>query len=82
VIGILPTFYDGRLNHHTAAVETLTAAGYPILSARIGRSVRVQEAAGHAQSITDYDPDNKRAQEYNQLAEEINQWLKKKKRAH
>lgn len=82
VIGILPTFYDGRLNHHTAAIESLTEAGYPILSARIGRSVKVQEAAGHAESITDYDPENKRAQEYNQLAEEINQWLKKKKRAH
>jgi len=82
VIGILPTFYDGRLNHHTAAVETLTGAGLPVLAARIGRSVRVQEAAGHAESITDYDPKNKRAEEYNQLSEEILEWLKKTKRTH
>lgn len=80
VVGILPTFYDGRLNHHTAAVEALSGAGYPMLKARIGRSVKVQEAAGHAESITNYDPKNKRAEEYNQLSEEINQWLKKTKR--
>jgi len=82
VIGILPTFYDGRLNHHTAAIETLTTAGLPLLSARIGRSVRVQEAAGHAESITEYDPKNKRATEYKELAEEINQWLNKTKKTH
>jgi len=79
VIGILATFYDGRLNHHSAAIETLTGAGYPVLAARIGRSVKVQEAAGHAESITDYDPQNKRATEYNQLTEEILTWLKKTK---
>jgi chromosome partitioning protein len=82
VIGILPTFYDGRLNHHTAAVETLIDAGLPVLSARIGRSVKVQEAAGHAESITEYDPTNKRATEYKELTEEINQWLKKTKRTY
>ena len=80
VIGILPTFYDARLNHHMAAVEALGGAGYPMLKTRIGRSVKVQEAAGHAESITNYDPKNKRAEEYNQLSEEINQWLKKTKR--
>ena len=82
VIGILPTFYDGRLNHHRAAIETISGAGLPMLSAQIGRSVKVQEAAGHAESITEYDPQNKRANEYKQLAEEINQWLKKTKRTH
>jgi chromosome partitioning protein len=80
LIGILPTFYDGRLNHHTAAVETLIDAGLSVLAARIGRSVRVQEAAGHAESITDYAPENKRAKEYNQLSEEILEWLKKTKK--
>ncbi len=79
VIGILPTFYDGRLNHHSAAVEALTGAGYPVMAARIGRSVKVQEAAGHAESITNYDPKNKRAEEYQELTEEIIQWLKKTK---
>ena len=82
VIGILPTFYDGRLNHHTAAIETMNGAGLPMLSERIGRSVKVQEAAGHAESITEYDPKNKRAIEYKSLAEEINQWLKKTKKTH
>jgi len=82
IIGVLPTFYDSRLNHHNAAIEALTGAGYPVLNARIGRSVRVQEAAGHAESITDYDPQNKRAKEYNQLTEEIIQWLKKTKKTH
>ena len=83
VIGILPTFYDGRLNHHNAAIETMSGAGLPMLSSRIGRSVKVQEAAGHAESITDYDPQNKRAKEYQVLAEEINQqWLNKTKQTH
>jgi len=79
IIGILPTFYDARLNHHNAAIETMSGAGLRMLSARIGRSVKVQEAAGHKESITDYDPKNKRATEYKALAEEINQWLKKTK---
>jgi chromosome partitioning protein len=82
VIGILPTFYDGRLNHHAAAIETLTAAGLPVLSSRIGRSVKVQEAAGHAESITDYDPTNKRAIEYKELTNEVIQWLKKTSAKH
>lgn len=82
IIGILPTFYDSRLNHHNAAIETMSGAGLPLLSSRIGRSVKVQEAAGHGASITRYDPENKRAKEYKQLSEEINQWLKKTKRTH
>jgi len=79
IIGVLPTFYDGRLNHHNAAIETMSGAGLPMLSSRIGRSVKVQEAAGHAESITEYDPKNKRATEYKALAKEIDQWLKKTK---
>ena len=83
IVGILPTFYDSRLNHHNAAIETMTGAGLPVLSSRIGRSVKVQEAAGHAESITEYDPQNKRSIEYNQLTEEIIKWLRKKtKRTH
>lgn len=82
VIGILPTFYDGRLNHHTAAVETLIGAGYPVLSSRIGRSVKVQEASARGKSVIEYDPKNKRSEEYQELTEELLSCLKKMKAAH
>lgn len=76
VIGILPTFFDGRLLHHGEAIESMKAAGWPVLPYRIGRSVRVAEAAGVGQSIVSYEPSNPRAQEYIEFAGYINQWRK------
>lgn len=78
VVGVLATFYDGRLLHHQSAIEALTAAGLPVLDAKIGRSVRVAEAAVQGQSIVSYEPSNPQAANYNDLANGINEWLKRK----
>jgi len=75
-LGVLVTFYDGRLVHHQAAVEAIQKTGLPVMDTVIGRSVRVAEAAGAAQSVVTFEPDNPRAEEYKKLAEEVKQWLK------
>ena len=78
LLGVLVTFYEARWNHHRAALETMQAAGLPVLPVMVGRSVRVAEAAGARQPIASYAPDNPRAQEYNDLADLVKQWLKRK----
>jgi chromosome partitioning protein len=79
ILGVLITFYDNRLNHHKAALEAMQSAGLPIMTTKIGRSVRVAEAAGAAQSVITFEPQNPQAENYNQLAEEIGEWLKRNK---
>jgi chromosome partitioning protein len=75
IIGILPTFYDRRLTHHQAALEALQSSGLPLMRARIGRSVRVAEAAGAGESVVTYAPTNPQAENYRELAEEVIRWL-------
>ncbi len=75
VLGILPTFYDGRLALHRDALQAMQAAGLPVLSVMIGRSVKVAEAAGAGLALADYEPRNAQAANYVQLAEEILQCL-------
>ena len=75
VIGILPTFFDGRLNHHRQALETMSAAGLPVMDVYIKRSVRIAEAAGLSKSLQEYDPSNPQGESYKKLSEVIIQWL-------
>jgi chromosome partitioning protein len=79
VIGILPTFYDPRLNHHMQAIETMRAAGLPVLDVYIRRSIRIAEAAGLSQSLGEYAPDNSQMENYQLLAQEIIKWSKSSK---
>jgi len=74
-LGILVTFFDARLLHHRGAVETMEAAGLPLLPVRIGRSVRVAEAATGGEVVTTYAPGNPQAEAYRQLAEVVDKWL-------
>jgi chromosome partitioning protein len=76
-LGLLLTFFDGRYNHHKAAVEAIQAAGLPLLPVYIGRSVRVAEAAAVGQSVVSYDANNAQSKNYLELAEIINLWLDK-----
>jgi chromosome partitioning protein len=76
LLGVLVTFYDSRLNHHRQAVEFIQSAGLPLLPVLIGRSVRVSEAAGQGQSVIQYEPNNPQAENYRQLASEVNKWLR------
>lgn len=75
VIGILVTFYDRRLTHHRDAVDVMERAGLPLLPVRVGRSVRVQEAAAVGESVVTYEPRNPQAQAYRDLAKEVERWL-------
>lgn len=77
ILGILLTFYDDRLNTHKAGLEAMTRAGWPVLPVRIGRSVRVGEAAGLGESVITFEPDNPQAAAYERLGGLIELWLKK-----
>ncbi len=74
-LGILPTFFDSRLIHHKEAIGAMERAGLPLMGVRIGRSVRVAEAAANGETVVTFEPKNPQAQAYRELAEEINQWL-------
>lgn len=76
IIGILPTFYDGRYTHHQEALAAMREAGFPLLPLQIGRSVKVAEAAGAGQPVTKYDPSNPQAAAFQAVANLIDQWLK------
>jgi chromosome partitioning protein len=77
-LGILPTFYDKRLIHHRDAIAAMQNADLPVMSVKIGRSVRVAEAAASGETVVTYEPKNPQAQAYRELAEEIDKWLNKK----
>lgn len=75
ILGVLVTFYDDRLIHHNDAINVMQGS-YPLLGAKIGRSVRVAEAAASGESIITYDPANKQAENYINLSNEVDRWLK------
>jgi len=74
-LGVLPTFFDSRLTHHKEAIGAMERASLPLMKVRIGRSVRVAEAAASGETVVTYEPKNPQAQAYRELAEEIHQWL-------
>jgi chromosome partitioning protein len=80
ILGILATCVDNRLIHHQDALNTMQNQGLPLFPVQIGRSVRVAEAAAAGESIITYDPENPQAKNYQELAKEIDQWLKSERR--
>ena len=79
VMGVLVTFYDVRLNHHRAAIDAMEGASLPLFLVRIGRTVRIAEAAGAGQAVTQYEPKNPQADAYRDLATEVLECLKNPK---
>lgn len=77
LIGLVVTFYSPRIKHHQKSYEFIQAAGLPILGT-VGRSVRIAEAAGVGQAITEYAPDNPQAEHYKSIAEKVQSWLTQK----
>jgi chromosome partitioning protein len=75
LFGILVTFYDDRFNHHRDVVSQMQNAGYPVLGVKIGRSVKVAEAAGMGKSVVTADSKNPQAENYRKLAALVEQWL-------
>lgn len=80
ILGIVLTFYDGRLNAHQGALEAMQRAGWPVLPVRIGRSVRVGEAAGLGESILTFEKGNPQAAAYEELGKVVMTWLQSAKR--
>lgn len=72
IIGVVMTMYDGRTNLAQQVVEEVRRY-FPqrIFNTLVPRSVRVSEAPSYGQLIGEYDPQNRAAQAYTTLAEEI-----------
>jgi len=79
-LGILLTFFDGRLNHHKRIVHAMQGLGLPLLDVMIGRTIRVAEASNAGQSIVDYAPRHKQAEAYRQLGALVDRWITKPRR--
>ena len=75
VLGVLVTFYDGRLVHHRQGLEAMQAGGLPVLPVQIGRSVRVAEAAALGQSVVTFERRNPQAEAYRELGGVVDAWL-------
>jgi chromosome partitioning protein len=75
LLGVLVCQYDSRLSLHKAALADLQAGGLPLLPVIISKSVKAAESTGEGDPI----PKGKLAEQYNELAEEVNKWLQKKK---
>jgi chromosome partitioning protein len=76
IMAVLITQFDGRLIHHGEALELLNDWDINVFNTRIGRTVKAAESTGVGRPLVDYKPGNKRAIEYQELAEEIIEWLK------
>lgn len=79
LLGVVLTFYDGRLTTHQGGRNAMQAAGWPVLPVTIPRSVRVAESAAAGQSITSFEPGSPPAAAYNELGEMVQIWLKNAK---
>ena len=73
VLGILPTFFDGRLLHTREVLAALKEKGLPVFDVTVGRSVRFAEAALAGESILTYDRTNPGTEAYRKLAEVIDE---------
>ena len=73
LLGVLICQYDPRLILHKAALSDMQAGGLQLVGI-ISKSIRAAETIGAGEAIKA----GKLAEEYNQLAEVINQWLTKR----
>lgn len=74
-LGVLITFFDNRLIHHEVAIKAMEEAGLPLIPIRIGRSIRIAEAAAAGEPVTVWDPSNPQADNYRKVAQILTQWL-------
>lgn len=74
-LGVLVCQFDPRLNLHQAALTDLKESGLPIFPVTISKSVKAALTAGAGEALTR----GPLAEQYNQLAKEVNKWLKRNK---
>ena len=75
VSGILPTFYNLKLQHHGEIIAAWQATGMPLLDAPVMYSPQHVEALLSSKPITSYDPENPIIQAYQHEADIIIQGL-------
>jgi chromosome partitioning protein len=71
ILGILPTFYDMRNNISDESVRTLKGHFHDKVLPPIRINTRLKEAPQHQQTIFEYAPDSRGANDYRKLVE----WL-------
>ncbi len=72
ILGVVMTMYDGRTNLAQQVVEEVRRYfPHRIFNTLIPRSVRVSEAPSYGQLLFEYDPQNRAAQAYKLLADEV-----------
>lgn len=71
IIGVVPTFYDGRIRLAKEALDTLRGHFQDKLFEPIRRSTRLAEAPSHRQTIFEYDPQSAGAEDYRKLVERV-----------
>lgn len=79
ILGVAMTMYDGRTNLAQQVVQEVRRF-FPnhIFDTLIPRSVRASEAPSYGQLIAEYDPQNRAAQAYTVLADEVLNRLQRK----
>lgn len=73
ILGILPTFYDMRNNISDESVRTLQGHFHDKVLPAIRVNTRLKEAPQHKQTIFEYAPDSRGAQDYRKLVD----WIEK-----
>lgn len=73
IMGILPTFYDMRNNISDESVRTLKGHFHDKVLPPIRVNTRLKEAPQHQQTIFEYSPDSRGANDYRRLTE----WLER-----
>ena len=72
IFGIVMTMYDSRTNLARQVVDEVRGYfGDQVFETQIPRTVKLSEAPSYGQSILEYAPDNRGAQAYNDLADEV-----------
>jgi chromosome partitioning protein len=68
---VIPTFYDKRNKKSADILESLNRVFPKVVSTPIRMSVSLSEAPGFRQTIFEYDPNSKGAEDYNKLINEV-----------
>jgi len=75
ILGVLTTFFDNSIKSHQNAIEAMLESGWPVLDVKIGKSVRVAEAAANGETVLTFEPENPQAANYWELVKEVEKWL-------